>query len=144
MLDSIPTRRIKSGVEKLPRVDGIPRHQHVEPYVTLVLGGAYEQMAYGGRLNLTEGELVVQPSFDCHSDRMLSEGLVLLRLPWRLDFSLGGIHHGCDLDLIRRAAEKDVIEAVGLVAEQVAVHPAEAPDRRFWADRLAGRRPRRG
>lgn len=139
MPESLPKRRIQSGVEKLPRVEReIPRHQHVESYVTLVLGGAYEQMAYGGRLTLSEGELVVQPSFDCHSDRMLSDGLVLLRLPWQLDLSLGGIHRGCDLDLVRRVAERDVIEAVGLVSEQVAAHPAEAPDRRHWTDRLAG------
>lgn len=137
MPDFLPRRRIKSGVEKLPRIDAIPRHQHVESYVTLVLGGAYEQMAYGGRLALEEGALVVQPSFDCHSDRMKSNGLVLLRLPWKLDPSLGGVYRGCDLDLVRRAAEKDVIEAVGLLSEQLAERRPEAPDRRHWTDLLA-------
>jgi AraC-like DNA-binding protein len=130
-------RRVRSGVEKLPYQAEMPRHQHVESYVTLVLAGAYEQMAYGGRLRLEAGALVVQPSFDCHSDRMLSNGLELLRLPWRLDISAGGVYHGCDLDLIRRIAEKDVAEAAGLLAEQVAQRQPVDPDRRRWIDRLA-------
>lgn len=137
MPESLPQRRIKSGVEKLPHIEGIPRHQHVEAYVTLILGGAYEQMTYGGRLRLAEGDLVVQPSFDCHSDRMLSNGLTLLRLPWQPDLSMGGIWGGRDLDLVRRAAEKDVIEAVGLLSEQIAGRRPQAPDLRHWSDRLA-------
>jgi AraC-like DNA-binding protein len=137
MDDFLPRRRISSGVERLPRAGAMPRHQHVEPYVTLVLGGAYEQMAYGGRLRLDEGALVVQPSFDCHSDRMISDGLVLLRLPWRHDTSLGGIYRGCDLDSVRRAAEHDVAEAVGLLGEQLASRAPELSDRRHWTDRLA-------
>jgi AraC-like DNA-binding protein len=137
MPDFLPRRRIKSGVEKLPLIEGIPRHQHVDSYVTLVLGGAYEQMCYGGRLPLEEGALVVQPSFDCHSDRMKSNGLVLLRLPWKLDLSLGGLYRGCDLDLIRRAADRDAIEAVGLLAEQLAERRPEALSPRDWTDLLA-------
>ncbi len=137
MDDFLPRRRISSGVEKLPRAGAVPRHQHVEPYVTLVLGGAYEQMAYGGRLVLGEGALVVQPSFDCHSDRMISDGLVLLRLPWRRDMSLGGVYRGCDLDPIRRAAERDVAEAVGLLGEHLATRSPEPPVARHWTDRLA-------
>jgi AraC-like DNA-binding protein len=137
MPDSLPQRRIKAGVEKLPHIAGIPRHQHVEAYVTLVLGGAYEQMAYGGRLRLTEGDLVLAPSFDCHSDRMQSNGLTLLRLPWNLELSTGGVYRGCDLDIVRRAAETDVTEAVGLLSEQIADGRPEAADRRHWTDQLA-------
>ncbi|HMA50835.1 MAG TPA: hypothetical protein VKP60_13840, partial [Magnetospirillaceae bacterium] len=137
MPDSLPKRRIKAGVEKLPPIGGVPRHQHVEAYVTLVLSGAYEQMAYGGRLRLAEGDLVLQPSFDCHSDRMLSNGLTLLRLPWTLEFSTGGIYRGCDLDSVRRAAETDVAEAVGLLSEQLAARRPEAADHRHWTDQLA-------
>lgn len=137
MLQTLPKRRIRAGVEKMPRFDAVPRHQHVDSYVTLVLGGSYEQMAYGGRLTLTEGDLVMQPSFDCHSDRMLSNGLTLLRLPWRLDLSMGGIHRGCDLDLIRQTAEKDVAEAVGVLAEQLVGRAPEAPDLSHWTEKLS-------
>lgn len=137
MPESLPQRRIEAGVEKLPHIEGIPRHQHVEAYVTLVLGGAYEQMAYGGRLSLGEGDLVVQPSFDCHSDRMLSQGLTLLRLPWKVELSMGGVYRGCDLDTVRRAAERDVTEAVGLLSEQIAVRRPESTDGRHWTDQLA-------
>jgi len=137
MQESFIRRQIRSGVEKLPPGASVPRHQHVDSYVTLVLGGAYEQMAYSGRLRLEEGALVVQPSFDCHSDRMISNGLELLRLPWRLDLSMGGIYRGCDLDLVQRAAEKDVTEAVGLLREQMAQRRPESSDRRRWSDRLA-------
>lgn len=134
---SLPQRSIRVGVERLAQGGDVPRHQHVRSYVTLVLGGSYEQMAYGGRLRLEEGALVVQPSFDCHSDRMLSPGLVLLRLPWRLDLSLGGVHRGCDLDQIRRAAERDVAEAIGLLCEQLQSRAPEIPAIRHWTDRLA-------
>ncbi len=40
MHDPLPLRRIRNGVEKIPHGGGVPRHQHVESYVTLA--GALE------------------------------------------------------------------------------------------------------
>jgi hypothetical protein len=54
----------------------------------------YEQLAYAGRLRLECGDVLLQPTFDCHADRMLSQGLVILRLPWRRECGFGGVYRG--------------------------------------------------
>src|SRR5262245_36894634 len=120
-----PRRHIRFGVpERLPRDHHVPRHQHVEAYATLVLGGAYEQLAYAGRLRLEAGDVLLQPTFDCHADRMLSQGLEILRLPWRRESGFGGVYRRCRVDLIRQAAGRDLREAVVLLEEDLASHPA--------------------
>jgi anti-sigma factor ChrR (cupin superfamily) len=86
-----PRRVIRAGFERIPQVAGMARHQHVEAYATLVLDGAYDQFAYAGRLQVEAGDVVLQPTFDCHADVMCSPGLSLIRLPWRAETSLGGV-----------------------------------------------------
>jgi AraC-like DNA-binding protein len=96
-----------------------PRHRHLEAYATLVLDGAYEQFAYAGRLRPEAGCVLVQPTLDCHADRMLSPRLRLLRLPWGRDEGLGGVFRLADIDLIVRVAERDVAEASALLADSI-------------------------
>jgi AraC-like DNA-binding protein len=116
----------------------MPRHLHVDGYLTLVLRGRYRQLGYAGRLECQAGDIVLQPSFDCHRDEMLSAGLELLRLPWRRDMSFGGVYRGLDIETIRSAAERDVAEACFIVRQALAAAiPIETMD--DWTDILAGR-----
>jgi len=115
----------------------VPRHQHVEAYATLVLGGTYEQLAYAGRLRLECGDVLLQPTLDCHADRMLSQGLEILRLPWRREADFGGVYRGCRVDLIRNTARHDLREAVALLEEDLATRRPIPSVMTDWTDALA-------
>jgi AraC-like DNA-binding protein len=115
----------------------MPRHQHVEAYATLVLGGAYEQFAYAGRLFVEEGDVILQPTFDCHADLMCSPGLQLIRLPWRADASLGGVFRGVRIDDIRRTALTDADTAREMLEAELAGRQRLPPAEQDWSDRLA-------
>lgn len=132
-----PRRAIRAGLERLPPGRDLPRHQHVDAYATIVLHGAYEQLAYAGRLKVQAGDVLIQPTLDCHADQMLSPGLTLIRLPWRLEPNLGGVYRGCRIDAIRHAAQHDVAEAVTLLEEDLAVRTLVPAAAEHWADILA-------
>ena len=132
-----PRRTIRAGFERLPPDQDLPRHQHADAYATIVLDGAYEQIAFAGRLQLEAGDVLIQPTLDCHADRMLSRGLTLIRLPWRREPNLGGLYRGCRIDSIRRAAERDVAEATALLEEDLGLRTRAPVAIEHWADRLA-------
>ncbi|HWZ63586.1 MAG TPA: helix-turn-helix transcriptional regulator [Steroidobacteraceae bacterium] len=134
-LTAVP-RIARMGFERLPAQE-LPRHQHAEAYATIVLGGAYEQFSYAGRLRLQAGDVLIQPTFDCHFDQMLSDRVDLIRLPWHLDQSSGGIYRNCAIELIECAARRDVRQASALLEEALVAHrciPACVHD---WPDVLA-------
>jgi AraC-like DNA-binding protein len=136
----LPIRRaVRAGVQSLPPGLDLPRHQHLSSYVTLVLEGAFQQIGYAGRLQPRAGDLLVQPTLDCHANRMRSEGLTLMRLPWRHEASLGGVWRGLDLDLIRREGERDAWGGSALVSELIAGRAPEPPVQDHWVDELAAR-----
>ncbi|HEY1614384.1 MAG TPA: AraC family transcriptional regulator [Rhizomicrobium sp.] len=132
-----PHRTIRAGREKLEHHQHVPRHLHVDAYATLVLAGAYEQFSYAGRLKAVAGDVLVQPSFDCHADRMLTRGIELIRLPWRYEPGFGGLYRNLRVDPILRAAERSVREAVMLLEEELALAACEPPATETWSDRLA-------
>ena len=132
------TRTIRAGVERIEAGVDVPRHQHLQAYVTVVLSGAYEQLGYAGRLMIHAGDVVLQPSLDCHSDRMLTPGLVLLRLPWRWTETFGGIYRSGDADKLRRAAADDPRHAANLLDELFA-RVTPQTDAADWQDEAARR-----
>lgn len=137
MKRALNQRSIRSGIDRIERSERPPRHQHADAYATVVLEGAYEQFAYAGRLQVAAGDVLIQPTFDCHADRMLSAAVRLIRLPWRRDAGLGGVHRGVRLDEIVRAAETDAVEASDMLSEALAGRfPAPAPIE-DWPDLLA-------
>jgi AraC-like DNA-binding protein len=69
---------------------------------------------------------------------MLSPGARLLRLPWRREDGLGGVHRPAGLDLIVRAAARDLAEASAMLAAAVDAAPRAEPLVEDWADVLAG------
>ena len=135
---SVPPRIIRFGLERLPAGLSAPRHLHVEAYATIVLKGAYEQLAFAGRLRAEAGDVIVQPTFDCHTSRMLSPGIEILRLPWRREPTLGGVYRGCRIDSVLDAAQHDPFEAAQLLAGELSSRAPSAARIDHWADSLAG------
>lgn len=137
MRSQVPQRAIRFGFEHLPAGFIVPRHRHVEAYATIVLEGAYEQLAFAGRLRLEAGDVLVQPTLDCHACRMESPGLEILRLPWRREPSFGGVYRGCRVDTIVGTARRSLVEASQLLAEELASRAPAGTSVDHWADALA-------
>jgi AraC-like DNA-binding protein len=130
-------RHIVHRPQWITGVRDTPRHRHLEAYATVVLDGAYEQFAYAGCLRVGPGEVLVQPTLDCHADRMLSGCARLLRLPWPRDEGLGGVFRPAGLDLVVRTAARDVAEASALLVELLRNENPIAPLQESCADALA-------
>jgi AraC-like DNA-binding protein len=130
-------RSIGFGVDYIPPATHMPRHQHAEAYATLVLHGAFEQTSYAGRLRLQPGDVLIQPTLDCHSDHMLSPGVALIRFPWPREATLGCVHRDCRIDLVQRVAERDICEARALLAEELVGRTPVLPTTWDWPDLLA-------
>jgi AraC-like DNA-binding protein len=126
-------------VQRIPAGQHLPRHAHSASYVTLVLEGFYEQVGYAGRWRAQAGDVLIQPTLDCHADTMHSRGLVLMRLPWRHEAGPGGVWRGLDVDEIRRAGAVDPAAGRALVAARVAGRPPLAAVEEHWVDPLAAR-----
>jgi AraC-like DNA-binding protein len=110
-------RTVRAGREELAPGDHRPRHRHLDAYAIVMIRGGFEQISYAGRVRVLAGQLIVQPTLDCHANHLLSRGAQILRLPWHHVADLGGVYAVRDLDAIVRAAERDVIEAVALARE---------------------------
>jgi AraC-like DNA-binding protein len=129
-------RQIGYGAERVAAATCPPRHQHAHAYVTVVLDGAYQQLAYAGRLRAEAGDVLVQPTFDCHLNRPLSSKATLLRLAWPHDITFGGIFRGVPVDDIVRAAQRDVDDAADLLASRVLERQPIAAPTEDWPDLL--------
>jgi AraC-like DNA-binding protein len=121
------------GRERLSAHEDIRRHRHWGGYITVVLGGGYQEAGFEGRLNLTPGDVIVHGCFDAHLDHIGPGGaeLVNLRLPPGL--SLPANFRIDDPDELARIAESDPIEAAHSLRPigDVATHSD-------WPDLLAG------
>jgi AraC-like DNA-binding protein len=130
-------RSIYPGVENLPANFNLPRHRHLRAYATVVLGGAFEEAGYAGRIQASVGDLLIHPILDCHVDRMITPGLRLLRLPWPDAETTGGFHRLSDLDQVVRIAEKDILEAQMLLLEITGHGKQTSTPMDDWFDMLA-------
>ena len=74
MRPSFSFRTTVPGRETLPRGFSLPRHRHLDAYALVTIAGAFEQTSYAGRVNVCAGDLLVQPTLDCHSNRLKSSG----------------------------------------------------------------------
>lgn len=130
-------RRITPGREALPADHHLPRHRHLEPYALVVIAGAFEQTSYAGRVIVRTGDLLVQPTLDCHANRLLTPGADVLRLAWSHVEGFGGVFRLSNIDTIVRLAERDLREASLMAQAGVARHhPMDAP-LADWPDMLA-------
>jgi AraC-like DNA-binding protein len=122
----------------VPFSTAVPRHQHVHAYATLVLRGEFEQFSYAGRLVLEAGDVLVNPTFDCHFNRMRSRsGITLIRLPWREDDTFGGVYRNIPIDVVERVAAQDPTEATGLLRELLVGKAYTSFRPQDWCDQLA-------
>lgn len=127
-------REIKPGRETIAPGLTMPRHRHVEAYALIVLSGAVSQTSYAGRVELRAGDMLVQPTLDCHANT--TSGAQVLRLVWPAVDGLGGVYRLDTLDEIARAAERDPDEASAMAqASVVCQAPMVGAD--DWPDQLA-------
>jgi AraC-like DNA-binding protein len=131
-------RTIRPGRQTLPAGFNLPRHRHLRPYALVVIAGSFEQTSYAGRVTVEPGDLLVQPTLDCHANRLFSSGAQILRLQWPHVESLGGVYRLRDLDHIVRTAEHDVREASELAQAEVATMQPVAAPIADWPDLFAG------
>ena len=123
-----PLKTIAWGVEYLPPGHDLVRHRHLDPYAIAVITGQFDQVSYAGRVRISAGELLVQPTLDAHANGMpRTRGAHILRLPWADIDDLGGVYPLGDLDAIVRAAERDPVAAAELAREQWLRAPARRP-----------------
>jgi AraC-like DNA-binding protein len=128
-------KTIVAGREDLAPGHDLARHRHLHPYAILLIAGRFEQVSYAGRVRVAAGELLIQPTLDCHANRLLSAGARILRLPWDDVDDLGGVVALPDLDAVVRAAERDLREAIALV--RAAARPEYRTGADDWPDLLA-------
>lgn len=141
----INRRDIQFGLDHLASVGSPPRHQHLHAYATIVIAGTFEQYSYAGRLQLQPGDVLINPTFDCHFNKMISRAITLIRLPWREDATFGGVHRDFALGTIERVAQYDAREAAGLLEELLVGKAYVSFSVQDWSDQLAvdlGRNPR--
>jgi len=129
-------RTIVPGRETLTPGYDLPRHRHLEPYALVVIAGGFEQTSYAGRVLVSAGDVLVQPTLDCHANRLSSRGAQILRLPWTHVEGAGGVHRLRDVDGVVRLAARDVRAASELVRTEVALSdPVDGES--DWPDMLA-------
>src|ERR1700722_2616566 len=130
-------RQITPGIETLPCSFSLPWHRHLRAYATVVLAGSYEESGHVGRIQATAGDVLIHPALDCHSNRVISAGLKLIRLDWTDTSGIGGLYHLDDLDELARTAERDVLEATLLLEHVLRKESLSSPGRKNdWPDVL--------
>jgi AraC-like DNA-binding protein len=115
----------------------MPRHRHFEAYAIVVVEGSFEQTNYAGRMIARSGDLLVQPTLDCHANVMISPGARVLRLAWPFEQGVGGIHSLRDLDALVRLAERDHAAAAQAALREVSAVGLRRGCIRDWPDLLA-------
>ena len=130
-------RTVATGLERLERSGWLPRHRHRDAYALIAVDGVFEQVSYAGRVVARPGDLLVQPTLDCHANRALSEHVRVLRLPWRFEPGTGGAHALRDLDAVVRAAQRSPDEALAAIEREIATQDARPPRLDDWEDELA-------
>jgi AraC-like DNA-binding protein len=130
-------RSIRPGRERIPAFHAAPRHRHREAYALVAVRGAFDQASYAGRVTARAGQLIVQPTLDCHANLTGAGGAEILRLPWAREEGLGGLYDLDDLDALVRLAERDPEEAGRQAAAELAAKAPRPPRLDCWSDALA-------
>jgi AraC-like DNA-binding protein len=131
-------RQTTPGIESLPEKFALPRHRHLRSYVTVALAGEFFETGYVGRICATPGDVIIHPALDCHSNRMITDGIKIIRLHWHRSYGAPGLHRIESVDAIAKAAETDIEHATSLLREAIRTRPCRTPNRRNdWPDLLA-------
>jgi len=130
-------RKIVAGRDRFPAGHRIDRHRHEHAYAILTLAGSMQQVSYAGRVTTRTGQLLVQPTLDCHANRSGPAGVSILRLPWRRECGLGGLFELAEADQVIRLAELDPFAASEWAIELVRGVAPVPPQLDDWEDLLA-------
>ncbi|MBB6425435.1 AraC family transcriptional regulator [Sphingopyxis sp. JAI128] len=114
----------------LPAAADIARHNHREPYATIVLAGAYEEAGDAGRIAAREGDVLLHGPFSAHRDRISRQRTAVLDLPlpfdgrrWPARARIGDPDH-----IIRLAERGDPVEAVAALLRGLVPAAADAEE----------------
>ena len=121
------------GRERLHAGARIPPHRHWNGYITVVLGGGYQEAGLDGRRNLAAADVIVHRRFDAHLDCVAPTGADMINLPLPPGLSLPTAFRIENPDAIARLAESDLVEAA-----QTLLPVSEVALLADWPDRLAG------
>lgn len=111
----------------------LPRHRHVEGYLTLVLSGGYVEAGDAGRFHVREGDVLIHRPFEAHQDVFGSGAAKVLNLPLAVEMPAGAMLRVPDPDAVARLAAKDIDGAAALVCSS----GTEAEAEKDWPDLLA-------
>jgi AraC-like DNA-binding protein len=123
------------GFEQRPAWEMIPRHRHRGAYLSLILGGAYEETGDRGRIRVRPGDLLIHGAFDSHLNRFPAAGarILNLTLPDAIEPETG-FAHSPEMDRAIRPAEHDPRAAAKLLLATAQPAQSHAGD---WPDLLA-------
>jgi AraC-like DNA-binding protein len=131
-------RTITPGIEVFRSSFSLPRHRHLRPYASVVLGGTLEEAGDSGRIHAATGDVLIHPALDCHGNIKVSAGLKLIRLEWADPSGVGGFYHLDDVDALARAAEKNTRDAAILLELLLRPTTSSSPRKaNDWPDGLA-------
>jgi AraC-like DNA-binding protein len=112
----------------------IPHHQHLEPYLALVLEGGYEECGNHGRIFARAGSVLLHSALDSHLDRFQARPTRVLNLELRQSSPSWSFATIDDPDEIVRLASRDALDAATQVLAQATAAPTAKAD---WIDLLA-------
>jgi AraC-like DNA-binding protein len=130
-------RNITPGIDKF-HGHSLPRHRHLHPYATVVLGGCFEESGYAGRIRAVAGDILIHPALDCHANHLVSSSITLIRLHWADLSGKGAFYRLNDVEELAKIAERDPQDAALLLESELGRALREPPGRRNdWPDLLA-------
>jgi AraC-like DNA-binding protein len=130
-------RSVRPGRERIAAFRAMPRHRHREAYALVCLAGSFEQTSYAGRVTARAGQLLIQPTLDCHANATTAGGAEILRLPWPCEEGLGARYLLDDPDALARLAGHDPLAASRAAMAGLAGKAPLPPRRDSWCDALA-------
>lgn len=130
----VPLLRTPSGLESIPSSASIPRHRHEQAYVAVVISGSYQESGDEGRFEVAAGDALVHSPFQGHRDHVSISGATVLNLPCPRELEQARRLEVQDVDALAVAAERDVREALIILATNSCTSERELSD---WPDLLA-------
>ena len=130
----LPLLRAPSGLQAIVSSASIPRHRHEQAYVSVVISGSYQESGDEGRFDVGAGDALVHSAFQAHRDHVSVGGATVVNLPCPPELEQGRRLKVHDLDALAVAVERDVQEALRLLASNSCSCDLEHTD---WPDLLA-------
>lgn len=112
----------------------MPRHRHEHAYVAVVISGSYRESGDEGRFDVAAGDALVHSPFHAHRNNISVGGATVLNLPCAPELVRARRLEVHDVDSLAVAAERDVREALMLLACNSCSSDRELVD---WPDLLA-------